>query len=47
MIDYYIKVDNECVLGNWTVAPKTLTLVGSGVEGSYTNVLFNVDKVAG
>lgn len=47
VIDYYIKVDNECVLGNWTVAPKTLTLVGSGVEGSYTNVLFNVDKVAG
>lgn len=44
---FIIKVDNECVLGNWTVAPKTLTLVGSGVEGSYTNVLFNVDKVAG
>lgn len=47
VIDYYIKVDNECVLGNWTVVPKTLTLVGSGVEGSYTNVLFNIDKVAG
>lgn len=47
VIDYYIKVDSECVLGNWTVAPKTLTLVNTDVGATYTNVLFNVDKVVG
>jgi hypothetical protein len=47
VIDYYIKVDSECVLGNWTVAPKTLTLVNTDAGATYTNVLFNVDKVVG
>lgn len=47
VIDYYIKVDSECILGNWTVAPKTLTLVNTDVGATYTNVLFNVDKVVG
>lgn len=47
VIDYYIKVDSECILGNWSVNPKTLTLVNTGVEATYTNVLFNVDKVVG
>lgn len=46
-IDYYIKVDSECVLGNWAVSPKTLTLVNTGVGATYTSVVFNVEKVVG
>lgn len=46
-IDYYIKVDSECILGTWAVSPKTLTLVNTGVEATYTSVVFNVEKVVG
>lgn len=46
-IDYYIKVDSECILGTWAVSPKTLTLVNTGVGATYTSVVFNVEKVAG
>lgn len=47
VIDYYIKVDSECILGTWAVSPKTLTLVNTGVEATYTSVVFNVEKVVG
>lgn len=46
-IDYYIKVDSECILGTWAVSPKNLTLVNTGIGATYTSVVFNVEKVIG
>ena len=45
VIDYYILVDNGCVLGNSTTIAETLTLVNTGIEATFTSVIVNVDKV--
>lgn len=44
VIDYYVKVDSDCVLGNWTVSPKTLTFRNDGVGATFSNVVVNIDK---
>lgn len=45
VIDYYVKVDSDCVLGNWAVSPKTLTFRNDGVGATFSNVVVNIDKV--
>lgn len=45
VIDYYIKVDSSCVLGNWSVSPKTLTFRNTGVGATFTNAIVNIEKV--
>ena len=44
VIDYYVKVDSDCVLGNWAVSPKTLTFRNDGVGATFSNVVVNIDK---
>lgn len=44
VIDYIIKVDSECVLGCWSVAPKTISFVNTGVGATFTNVVVNAIK---
>lgn len=44
IIDYIIKVDSECVLGCWSVAPKTISFVNTGVGATFTNVVVNAIK---
>lgn len=43
-IDYIVKVDNECILGCWSVAPKTISFVNTGVGATFTNVVVNSIK---
>lgn len=45
VIDYYVKVDSACVLGNWAVSPKTLTFRNDGVGATFSNVVVNIEKV--
>lgn len=45
VIDYFVLVDNACVLGNATTVAESLTLVNTGVAASFTSVIFNVEKV--
>lgn len=44
VIDYYILVDDNCVLGNNTVSAKTISFQNTGVEATFTNVTLNVTK---
>ena len=46
-LDYFVKVDEACNLGVWSVAAKTLTLTNTGVGATFTNVVFNIEKVVG
>lgn len=45
IIDYYVLVDSTCVLGNSAVVQKAITLVNTGVEATYSNIVVNVEKV--
>ncbi len=44
-IDYYVLVDSASVLGCTSTVQKAITLVNTGIEATYTNVVVNVDKV--
>lgn len=44
-LDYYVLVDDTCVLGNVATVQKAITLVNTGIEATYTNVVVSVDKV--
>lgn len=44
-IDFYVLVDNGCVLGNPTTLIKNLAILNSGVTATITNVVLNVEKV--
>ena len=45
VIDTYILVDADCLLGNPTTLAKTLALQNTGVASTFTSVVFNVEKV--
>lgn len=45
IIDTYILVDDNCVLGTSSTSTQNLTLVNTGVASTITNVVVNVDKV--
>ena len=45
VIDYYVKVDSACILGNWSVSPKTLTFINDGVGATFSSVVVNIEKV--
>ena len=44
-LDYYALVDSTCVLGNNAILQKAISLVNTGVEATYTNIIVNVEKV--
>lgn len=44
-IDFYVLVDNACILGNATTLLKSLALINTGVASTVSNVVFNVEKV--
>ena len=44
VIDYYILVDNDNVLGTCITTPKTITFENIGVEATFTSVVVNVTK---
>jgi len=44
VIDYYILVDNSCILGCNSTIGRTLTLENTGVGATFTSVIVNIDK---
>lgn len=46
VIDYYVKVDEDCVLGFKTTGAKTISLVNTSdaIDATFTSVVFNVTK---
>lgn len=45
VIDYYILVDRDCILGREATMSKTISLVNTGVGATFTSVVVNVEKV--
>lgn len=47
VIDYYIKVDKDCVLGYPTTDAKTISIVNvsDDIDATFTSVVLNVEKV--
>lgn len=46
VIDYFIKVDRDCVLGYNSTDVQTLSLVNAGaVDATFTSVVMNIEKV--
>lgn len=45
VIDTYVLVDTNCVLGTSSTTSQNLTLVNAGVASTISNVVVNVDKV--
>lgn len=45
VLDAYILVDDDCVLGNQTTDAKTISLQNTGVGATFTSVVLNIDKV--
>lgn len=45
VIDYYVLVDKDCVLGREAISAETISLVNTGVDATFTSVIVNVDKV--
>lgn len=46
VIDYYVLVDKDCILGTESTIAQTVSLVNTGVDATFTSVIVNVDKVA-
>ena len=44
VIDYFILVNEGCILGRRTTIPKTITLLNTGVGATFTSVVVDVVK---
>lgn len=44
-LDYFVLVDNACVLGCNSTLARAISLVNTGVEATFTSVIVNVEKV--
>lgn len=47
VIDYYVLVDKDCILGRESTIAKTISLVNTSdtVTATFTSVIVNIDKV--
>ena len=45
VIDYYVLVDKDSVLGSTSTIAKTISLTNTGVDATFTSVVLNIDKV--
>lgn len=45
VIDYYIKVDKDCVLGFSSTDTETISFQNTGIAATFTSVVVNVEKV--
>ncbi len=45
VIDYYVLVDKDCILGRESTIAQTISLLNTGVDATFTSVVVNVDKV--
>lgn len=44
-LDYFALVDSACVLGCTATVAKAISLVNTGVDATFTNVVVNIEKV--
>jgi hypothetical protein len=44
VIDYYILVDKDCVLGNESTLAQTISFQNTGSDATFTSVIINVSK---
>lgn len=44
VIDYYILVDKDCILGNEATLAKTISFLNTGIDATFTSVVVNVSK---
>ncbi len=44
-IDYFVLVDNTCILGCNSTVAKAISIVNTGVEATFSSVVVNVEKV--
>lgn len=44
VIDYYILVDKDCLLGQTATTAKTISFQNTGVDATFTSVIVNVTK---
>lgn len=44
VIDYYILVDDDCILGNDSTVAQTISFQNTGVAATFTSVIVNVSK---
>lgn len=44
-IDFFVLVDNNCVLNTPAVSVSNISVLNTGVASTVTNVIFNVEKV--
>ena len=45
VLDFYVLVDKDCILGSESTIAQTISLVNTGVDATFTSVIVNVDKV--
>lgn len=45
VIDYYILVDKDCVLGRESTLAQTISFQNTGDDATFTSVIVNVEKV--
>lgn len=45
VIDYYVLVDKDCILGRESTIAQNISFVNTGVDATFTSVVINVDKV--
>lgn len=44
-LDYFVLVDNACVLGCNSTLARAISVVNTGVEATFTSIVVNVEKV--
>lgn len=44
VIDYYVLVDQDCILGNESTVAQTISFQNTGVAATFTSVVVNVSK---
>ena len=44
-LDFYVLVDDSCVLGNVSTLIKNISVVNTGVDSTISNIVLNVEKV--
>lgn len=44
VIDYYVLVDKDCILGNESTLAQTISFQNTGVAATFTSVIVNVSK---
>ena len=45
VIDYYVLVDKDCILGRESTVAETISFQNTGDDATFTSVVVNVDKV--